>query len=1011
MGFGSADEVENHGRILLDTPKTAGSFKMLPFTAKAVSLSMVSIPRSRKYVQGWRRVNSAWTLMAGTIDLDAQNTTGYAPGIAIGCSGPIMMEDGAPLYVGGEFGNSGKKPANIDARNFVTRYDAATGKYTPIGKLSVPRWYPTALRLNDGKVLVVGGTANADKGPAYNFSELWDSNNPTAPPVPVPHPSGFSASMGLNYYPFMALLPNREILWWGNRGGSITTGDYPFTKIMDLPPLPDHYGPWHTMYPYTATVVLHALRPDPVTGAYNTFSFTIFGGQNPKKVGPNTPAADKSARLDFTYCGPTKSDICIVNGVNGTWQIEAMPDRRLLADAIVLPNERIFVHGGATTGFAGVTARGLKAANGAPVSFAYDPTKPQFNRYQTTDPVVVMRSYHSTACLDITGGILSSGCDECNLPIPSGFEGKILPNPTGDAGEFRLTMGIPAEIRDADRPVITAAPDLIHRGDTFTVSYTYTGGAAITGVSLTTPCASTHCINMNQRVVMLPFTVDATTGTLTVTAPPAAQHGVAPRGEYVLWLLGGPIMLEDGSIVYMGGEFGNSGSKPVNIDGRNYTTLYDAATGKYTAIGRLSVPRWYPTALRLNDGKVLVVGGTADADKGPAYNYSELWDSNNPTAETVRVEHPPAFNASMGLNYYPFMALLPNREILWWGNRGGSITTGDYPFTKIMDLPPLPNHYGPWHTMYPYTATVVLHALRPDPVTGAYNTFSFTIFGGQNPVKVGPNTPAANVSARLDFSYCGPSMLDICIVNGVNGAWQIEAMPDRRLLADAVVLPNERIFVHGGATTGYAGVTATGLKAANGAPVSFAYDPNKPELERYQTTASVLVMRSYHSTACLDITGGILSSGCDECKLPVPSGYEGLIDPIPVAYGDFDYRLTMGIPTEVRDVQRPVIAAAPDVIHRGTTFSVSYTYTSGAAITGVSLTTPCASTHSINMNQRVVMLPFTVDATTGTLTVTAPPATQHGVAPRGEYVLWLLGAEVRSFGRTYSEGHWVTLKD
>ena len=68
------------------------------------------------------------------------------------------------------------------------------------------------------------------------------------------------------------------------------------------------------MYPYTATVVLHALRPSATTGVYDTFSFTIFGGQNPKKVGSNTPACDKSARLDFTYCGPSKTDICIVNG-------------------------------------------------------------------------------------------------------------------------------------------------------------------------------------------------------------------------------------------------------------------------------------------------------------------------------------------------------------------------------------------------------------------------------------------------------------------------------------------------------------------------------------------------------------------------------------------------------------------------------------------------------------------------------------------------------------------------
>ncbi|PNW73898.1 hypothetical protein CHLRE_13g577300v5 [Chlamydomonas reinhardtii] len=517
------------------SPDPAAYFAALPFNAKVISLSMASIPRTRKYVQGWRRINSAWTLMAGTIDLDTGVTTGYVPGTAIGCSGPIMLEDGSIVYVGGEFGNSGSKPANVDGRFSTTRYDPATGKYTRIGSLSVPRWYPTALRLNDGKVLVVGGTADADKGPAYSYSELWDSNNPTAPTVPVAHPTGFAANMGLNYYPFMALLPNREILWWGNRGGSITSGDFPFDKIMDLPPLPSSYGPWHTMYPYTATVALHALRPN-ADGVYNTFSFTIFGGQNPVKVGPNTPACDKSARLDFTYCGASMTDICIVPGVNGDWQIEPMPGRRLLADAIVLPNERIFVHGGATTGYAGVTATGLKAANGAPVSLVYDPSKAEGARYQTTAPVLIMRSYHSTACLDVTGQIFSSGCDECALPVPAGYEGLIDPNPTGDF-DYRLTMGTPAEIKDVDRPVITSAPDIIHRGGTFEVTYTYTG-SGIKGVTLTTPCSSTHAIDMNQRVVVLPYTVNTATNTITVTAPPAAQHGVAARGEYVLWLLG-----------------------------------------------------------------------------------------------------------------------------------------------------------------------------------------------------------------------------------------------------------------------------------------------------------------------------------------------------------------------------------------------------------------------------------------------------------------------------------------
>lgn len=50
------------------------------------------------------------------------------------------------------------------------------------------------------------------------------------------------------------------------------------------------------------------------------------------------------------------------------------------------------------------------------------------------------------------------------MPQPSGYEGLIDPNPTGDY-EYRLTLGTPAEIRDVDRPVITSAPDLIHRGE------------------------------------------------------------------------------------------------------------------------------------------------------------------------------------------------------------------------------------------------------------------------------------------------------------------------------------------------------------------------------------------------------------------------------------------------------------------------------------------------------------------------------------------------------------------
>ena len=84
----------------------------------------------------------------------------------------------------------------------------------------------------------------------------------------------------------------------------------------------------------------------------------------------------------------------------------------------------------------------------------------------------------------------------------------------------------------------------------------------------------------------------------------------------------------------------------------------------------------------------------------------------------------------------------------------------------LCDLPMFSVHAHRWHTMYPYTATIAMHALRPNAATGVYDTFSFTIFGGQNPYRVSPGTPASNVSARLDFAYCGPTNTDICVVNG-----------------------------------------------------------------------------------------------------------------------------------------------------------------------------------------------------------------------------------------------------
>eukprot|EP00198_Chlamydomonas_reinhardtii_P005164 XP_001694500.1 glyoxal or galactose oxidase [Chlamydomonas reinhardtii] len=507
-----------------NSPIPAAYFEALPFRAQAIAVSMIQVPQTRKYLTTWRRVVADFSLIGGLVDLDTGNTSVKAPGYAIGCNGPLILETGQPVFAGGETRNSGSRPPNVESRNLFVGYNANNNTYTKLGTMFGYRWYPSTLKLQDGKVLVVGGSMNIDAGPALQYAELWDSRNPTAPTINVTHPDNYFAQMGLNYFPLLAMLPYGEVLWFVERAGAITTGTFPFTKLVQLPPLPPSF-PFFTQWPLAAGMSMHAWRPDP-DGVYRTFAFTIFGGTI-RNAQSTTPASNVSATLVGRYC--TESYICFE-----PWRVELLPDRRILGDPIVLPNERILLHGGATTGRGG--SGGSYAANGAPRSIMFDPTKSTAQqRWSLTAPILFMRIYHHTACLDISGKILSAGCDACNVQLPVGYEGLI--DMPGSATDFRLSMVTPREIFEVSRPEILSFPATISAGSTFTVTVSYPG--ALTGVVLATPCARTHSIGMDSRVVVLAYNLSPTDpNTAVVNMPSLDQPGVLMPGHYMLFVLG-----------------------------------------------------------------------------------------------------------------------------------------------------------------------------------------------------------------------------------------------------------------------------------------------------------------------------------------------------------------------------------------------------------------------------------------------------------------------------------------
>ncbi|KXZ46572.1 hypothetical protein GPECTOR_42g781 [Gonium pectorale] len=461
--------------LLQDAPPAppAITFETLPWRAPVVAVAMISIPGTTKYLLTWRSQYPEHNLITGTMDLQTQETTLIPTVYNQWCHGPVLLEDGTPLLVGGW---PDPTPVLEVGLNVITKYDNATNSIQEVGtRLRYERWYATPYRLPDGKVLIVGGTDRVDRGFTPTRSEVWDPRNPAERPVLVPQPERFTAAAGYNWYPFIAVLPRGEILWWGNRAGAITTGDY--RVLRNLPELPETF-PFDTMYKYTSSIVLSALKPDPSTGAYDKFSMIIFGGSVDSSGYTDAvtvaavPGSSFSARIDFYYCGDGICD----NGQVGQghrrqglgniqWQIEDMlGHRRIMPSATLAPNGKIVIHGGAQFGRAGLPLSDDLQSHVAPATktLVYDPDAAAGARYSEADHDGIARLYHFSQCLDVSGKILVAGCESCGAgaQLTEAFK----PSPDG-SNEFRLSLGTLYENSGSvRRPNIRTVPPVIKRG-------------------------------------------------------------------------------------------------------------------------------------------------------------------------------------------------------------------------------------------------------------------------------------------------------------------------------------------------------------------------------------------------------------------------------------------------------------------------------------------------------------------------------------------------------------------
>ncbi|KAG2441488.1 hypothetical protein HXX76_003110 [Chlamydomonas incerta] len=525
--------------------------------APVIAVSMVAVPGTRKYVLV-ERPTDVFYVNGGVLDLDTNKSLRFLPAENRFCSGVMVLPSGQPIFPGG-FGKAGQL---ADGRANIGGFFAGNNSLINVGNMRALRWYATPAVMPDGKVLIVGGSPQYNAGAPPPWAELWDPARPWDKTRIVPQPPAFE-SVEHRWYPLVWLLPRGDVFWWSDRAGAITDSDT-FTVRRNMPRFPETYR-YRTLYPFTAAGTMLALRPQ---DDYQP-SFVIFGGGDMTgRPFINTddvtlPASSQAARLDLRHCDSDPSGYCTAG-----WQLEDMLGlRRLMGDAVVLPNGRVILHGGAGSGLTGLAKGGPnQAADPQLQSLAYDPYAPPGRRFARLERGPIVRLYHSAVCLDPSGLLLVAGCETC-----AGYRGGtpfISPSPDG-LFEYRLEWITPAEVAPGvPRPEWVAEPggggvrppEVIQRGSTFNVTYEYAlsaapggGGGLLTAASLSTPCAATHSVGMNSRMVMMTVLSDVEVAAggggaggggpprrrvATLAAPPASLRGLAPAGRYLLFLVG-----------------------------------------------------------------------------------------------------------------------------------------------------------------------------------------------------------------------------------------------------------------------------------------------------------------------------------------------------------------------------------------------------------------------------------------------------------------------------------------
>ena len=374
------------------------------------------------------------------------------------CHGAVLLANGHVFTAGGDtYADIMRTPAATglqDGIKWMRDYDPATNTWGKIGDMNMARWYPTIVRLVDGRVLMIGGAVDGTVYAQQYIMEVWLPGRAINDQIPL----NVLAETGTALYPQCTLIPHT---------GNVFMFTYSKWAIIDKVSLKEIEREQEITMgirggEFTAGAVLL-----PMTYSDNyKGEFIMFGG-GAQFEQPWT-AIDTVARIVLTTDGPK----------HWTYDTERIPYERVVANVVIQPNGKLLIMNGGRLGKTGAPAIGQPNTKAETMHvFCYDPLKPDGQRWSVMAESPIRRLYHSSGVLVPDGRTLIMGTDEASF----------LPR---DAYEHRVeAFTLPWLLDGTPRPVITDIQSgIIAYNSVFSVSFT----GKVTGVAIITPSASTH---------------------------------------------------------------------------------------------------------------------------------------------------------------------------------------------------------------------------------------------------------------------------------------------------------------------------------------------------------------------------------------------------------------------------------------------------------------------------------------------------------------------------------------